>query len=83
MNGTAHIGVSETLALSGGREQQQEGESLMQTITLQAHVEADGILRLEVPVGMSEVALDVVVTFHSRANGETTTEDRGWPEGFH
>ncbi|NJN68784.1 MAG: hypothetical protein HC884_19820 [Chloroflexaceae bacterium] len=41
----------------------------MQTMTFQVHVGADGILKLEVPIGMAEVELDVVVTFHPRRNG--------------
>jgi hypothetical protein len=33
----------------------------MQTITLQAHTGADGVLKLEVSVGLADVTFDVVV----------------------
>lgn len=33
----------------------------MQTITLQAHAGADGVLTLEVPVGIADIDFDVVV----------------------
>jgi hypothetical protein len=56
----------------------------MQTMTFQVRVGADGILRLEVPTGMTEVEVDVVVTFHPRRNGVEmlTPEDPGWLVGF-
>jgi hypothetical protein len=38
----------------------------MQTITLQAHTGADGVLKLEVPVGLADVAFDVVVVCSPR-----------------
>jgi hypothetical protein len=38
----------------------------MQTMTLRARVGADGMLKLEVPTGLTDVALDVVITFHPR-----------------
>jgi hypothetical protein len=38
----------------------------METFTLKARVGADGILKLEVPVGMKDVDCEVVVTLHPR-----------------
>ncbi len=34
----------------------------MQTITLRSHVGSDGILHLEVPVGLTDAELEVTVT---------------------
>jgi hypothetical protein len=39
----------------------------MQTMTLQAHVGPDGVLKLEIPTGLTDVELDVVLTFHPRS----------------
>ncbi len=39
----------------------------MQTITLQVHAGADGVLKLEVPVGIADVDYDVVVVCTPRA----------------
>jgi hypothetical protein len=58
--------------VGGLNDYKKKEEPSMQTITLQAHVGADGILKLEVPIGMTEVALDVVVMFHPRSNGPST-----------
>jgi hypothetical protein len=56
----------------------------MLTRTLQAHVGADGVLRVEVPTGMTHVDLEVVVTFHPLKEQVITQETsrQHWPTGF-
>lgn len=49
----------------------------MQTVTLKSRVGSDGVLRLEVPVGMRDVDLEVVVV----VNRATTSDDYS-PEFF-
>lgn len=53
----------------------------MQTIELEAHTNADGLLKLEVPVGVANSDVDVVVIVQPKTNA-TTDEARGWPPGF-
>lgn len=55
----------------------------MQTITLHSHVGADGILNLQIPVGMSDVDLEVIAVVQ-QMNGHlvTETDSLGWPLGF-
>lgn len=36
----------------------------MQSLTLRAYVGKDGILRLEIPIGLSDTDVDVVVIYH-------------------
>jgi hypothetical protein len=48
----------------------------MQTVTLTARVDADGVLRLEVPVGLPDTDIEVVVVVQPRA------PHPGWPPGF-
>ena len=52
----------------------------MQTITLQAHVGPDGVLRLAVPVDAANTDLEVVVVVQT-ANAATPGK-RTWPEGY-
>lgn len=62
----------------------------MQTIKLRSHVGTDGILKLEVPVGLTETDLEVTLVVQEVAalpakNGkivEKTPEELGWPAGF-
>ncbi len=56
----------------------------MQTITLHSHVGADGILNLQIPVGLKDVDLEVVVTLKTLANEdlEALAQANGWPPGF-
>lgn len=49
----------------------------MQSIKLRSHVGQDGILKLEVPLGLSEMDLEVVVVVQPVAKTQT-----GWPPGF-
>lgn len=55
----------------------------MQSITLHSHVGADGILNLQIPVGMSDVDLEVIVVVQ-QMNGHLVieTDALGWPLGF-
>ncbi len=56
----------------------------MQSITLQTHVGSDGILKLEVPVGLTDVDLEVVVTLQAldaSPDGDASG-DSPWPPGF-
>lgn len=48
----------------------------MQTVTLTARAGSDGVLHLEVPVGMPNTDLEVVVVVHPRA------PHPGWPPDF-
>ncbi len=56
----------------------------MQKITLRSHVGDDGILHLDVPVGVHDADLEVTVTIQSvdpQAEAKTS-EELGWPPGF-
>ena len=56
----------------------------MQSITLHSHVGEDGILQLSVPVGMTDVDLEVVVIVQPIIEKEKakTPEELGWTPGF-
>ena len=61
----------------------------MQTIKLRSHVGTDGILKLEVPVGLTETDLEVVLVIEmlpktNGANGAKvkTPEELGYPPGY-
>ncbi len=54
----------------------------MQSVKLHSHVGRDGILKLEVPVGMSEVDLEVVVIVQPLAQASTDRPVASWPPGF-
>lgn len=56
----------------------------MQSITLQTHVGSDGILKLEVPVGLTDVDLEVVVTLQAleASDGDQEADGSHWPPGF-
>ena len=56
----------------------------MQSITLHSHVGEDGILQLSVPVGMTDVDLEVVVIVQPIVKTEwaKTPEELGWTPGF-
>jgi len=56
----------------------------MQSIRLKGHVQANGILELRVPTGLSESDVEVVVVVHP-IQGEAekkSPEERGWPPGY-
>ncbi len=55
----------------------------MQSITLRSHVGSDGILRLQVPVGITDTEVEVVVTIEPvRTPKPKTPEELGWSPGF-
>jgi hypothetical protein len=55
----------------------------MHSVTLRSHVGSDGILKFQVPVGLKDTDLEVMVIVQSLAPSEATTpEDRGWLPGF-
>lgn len=51
----------------------------MQSITLRSHVGSDGILHLEVPVGLTDAELEVTVTVQFVTS--TAIEDRPKEKG--
>ena len=55
----------------------------MQSIKLQSHVGADGILKLEIPLGLTNANLEVLVVIQPLISpASTSPEDLGWPPGF-
>ena len=56
----------------------------MQSITLHSHVGEDGILQLSVPVGITDVDLEVMVIVQPIIEKEKakTPEELGWTPGF-
>ncbi len=50
----------------------------METITLHSHVGADGLLKLQVPVHLTNTELEVVLVVQPLAAAEA----HGWPPGF-
>lgn len=46
----------------------------MESVKMQAHVGADGILKIEVPTGLSDVDLELVLVFQPVKSA--------WPEGY-
>lgn len=57
---------------------------MMQSITLRSRVGEDGILHLEVPVGLTNAELEVTVTVQlvDPQPKAKTPEELGWPPGF-
>jgi hypothetical protein len=49
----------------------------MQSIKLCSHVGADGVLRLDIPTGMSDREIEVTVTIQP-----VTSTKKGWIPGF-
>lgn len=55
----------------------------MRSIILHSHVGQDGILKLEVPVGLADVELEVTVILQPVPSPSVQTPgSRGWPLGF-
>ncbi len=55
----------------------------MNSIQLKTRVGTDGVLKLEVPVEVTETDLDVLVVFQPLAQKPTPDLDKlGWPAGF-
>jgi hypothetical protein len=54
----------------------------MQTIKLHSHVGEDGILHLDVPVGIADTDLEITVTVQPITAETETKQGKGWPPGF-
>lgn len=56
----------------------------MTSITLRSHVGTDGILRLDLPVGLTDAELEVTVTFKTLPlpEKEELPQGKGWSLGF-
>jgi hypothetical protein len=56
----------------------------MQSIKLRSHVGSDGILQLQVPIGLQDVDLEVMVIVHPITAGveAIAPEQQGWQVGF-
>ncbi len=56
----------------------------MQSIKLISHVGSDGILHLEIPLGITDKKIAVIVTYQQLESSTTvkTPEDLVWPDGF-
>jgi hypothetical protein len=56
----------------------------MQSIKLCSHVGGDGILHLEIPVGITDKEMEVVVIYQQiePSAPPKTPEELGWPAGF-
>lgn len=52
----------------------------METIKLEAHVTDDGLLKLELPTGMANRKLEVLIVMHPV--DEPEVDAMGWPIGF-
>lgn len=54
----------------------------MQSIKLNSHVGEDGILHLDVPVGLIDAELEVTVIFKQVTSVRKTPEELGWSPDF-
>ncbi|MCC5604827.1 hypothetical protein [Nostoc favosum] len=56
----------------------------MQSIKLRSHVGSDGILHLEIPLGITDKEIEVTVTYQQLEPSAPpkTPEELGWPAGF-
>ncbi|MBD2254797.1 hypothetical protein [Nostoc parmelioides] len=56
----------------------------MQSIKLCSHVGSDGILHLEIPLGITDKEIEVMVIYQQLESSTTviTPEELGWPSGF-
>jgi hypothetical protein len=56
----------------------------MHSIKLDAHVGPDGTLRLDIPVGLANQDVEVIVVIQPRHPAATGVkpEDLGWPPGY-
>jgi len=53
----------------------------MESIKIRSRVGADGILNLQVPLGVKDTTVEVVIIFYP-VDSNQTTDDHGWPIGF-
>ncbi|KAM3101093.1 hypothetical protein ACKFKF_09775 [Phormidesmis sp. 146-12] len=55
----------------------------MKSVTLRSHVGADGILNLQVPIGITNTELEVMVIIQPLIQPESkASESTGWIPGF-
>jgi len=55
----------------------------MHSVTLRSHVGSDGILNLQVPVGLQDTDLEVMVIMQPLVTSTVNSpENSGWPPGF-
>ena len=56
----------------------------MLSLSLQSHVGSDGILTLQVPVGVSNTDLEIMLIFQpiKQPSWPKKSEDLGWPPNF-
>ncbi len=55
----------------------------MKSVTLRSHVGADGILNLQIPVGITNAELEVMVIVQPLIQPEVEASERaGWMPGF-
>lgn len=54
----------------------------MQSIKMRSRLGEDGILRLDIPLGMKDKEVEVMVIYQSVETGTKTPEDLGYPPGF-
>lgn len=52
----------------------------METIKLEAQIQDDGLLKLELPTGMANRKLEVLIVLHPVEESEV--DELGWPTGF-
>lgn len=52
----------------------------MQSVTLRHRVGEDGILHLDLPVGLNDAELEVTITFKKVAPATTVSEELEWKE---
>ena len=52
----------------------------METIKVKAHIDSDGVLKLEVPTGLSPQDVEVVLVVQTAASQDV--DANGWPIGF-
>lgn len=54
----------------------------MESVTLNYRVGEDGILHLNVPIGLTNTDLEVTVTWQPVETKKTAPQGKGWPPGF-
>ena len=54
----------------------------MDSVKLRSRVGEDGVLHLDVPVGLTDAELEVTVTFKKVTPVTKTPEELGWEPGF-
>ncbi|TBR56549.1 hypothetical protein B4U84_29205 [Westiellopsis prolifica IICB1] len=56
----------------------------MQSIKLKKHIGADGILHLDIPVGITDKEVEIMVIYQpiEISKPQKTPEELGWPPGF-